>query len=419
MLRNARTIDIFEPEEVPEKTSPRTGNRHDFLHSLFREHHEVGDWTVNLKTGEARWSDEVFKIHGFKPSDGVVPVDRAIKLFEQEDAVAIRKLMETAAKTGQGFRFQLRLNVKDGSTRLVESIGAAVKEKDGSISKLAGIFRDVTDENKARMQVDHLTRALKTYTKDLPISLVITDNQMNVVEASDYWLHECGLNRKSVIRQCYYDIFPHIPDELKKAHVAALAGKPKRVRSTPVSNLEDAPWFNWAINPWHGADGDVTGVLIASQRQVVEPQKRPAKQVVSDHELQLLNHAPSALICMSLDNNAFSYANKAALQLLGVNFEEAVEALKADEVLGERTLDYFRRELSSATLCEPVKIILDCGALGTRPCFVRASRMGLDNPGMIAVELTLVERKTAASEHAKKAPAITRSPGLLAALFGN
>lgn len=103
------------------------------------------------------------------------------------------------------------------------------------------------------------------------------------------------------------------------------------------------------------ANGKVTVVLIASQRQKVEPQKRPTKQVVADHELQLLNHAPSALMCLSLDEQAFSYANKAALQLLGVSFDEAVDTLKADEVLGKATLEYFRRELPLSTPCEAIK----------------------------------------------------------------
>lgn len=418
MLRDLREIDIFDADNVAGAVSPRTGNRHGFLHWLLCEYHTIGDWTLNLETGEAKWSDEIFRIHGIEPANGIVPVDRAIKMFVPEDAKAIQKLIDTTAKTGQGFRFQLRLNTKDGSTRLVESIGAAVEGSDGSVKKIAGIFRDVTDEQKAQLQVDHLSKALKTFSRDLPISLVITDEKMNIVEASDYWLHEFGLTRKAVSKKSYYDLFPDMPEDLKKAHAAALAGKRNRIRSLPLSNTQDAPWFDWTVYPWTGADGKVTGVLIASQRQKVEPQKRPAKQVVADHELQLLNHAPSALMCLSLDEKAFSFANKAALQLLGVDFDEAVDSLKADDVLGKSTLEHFRRELSLSTLCEPIKITLDCGALGRRPCFVHASRMGRDNPSLVALELTLAEQKTAVSAGAKKEPASSGKPGLLEKLFG-
>lgn len=197
----------------------------------------------------------MYKVHGIEPADGVVTVDPAIKMFKPEDAKAVRKLVDTAAKTGQGYRFQLRLNTKDGSTRLVESIGTHIKEPDGSVKKIAGIFREVTDEHKAQLKVDHLSKALKTFSRDLPVSLVITDEKMNIVEASDHWLREFGLTRKAVNRRCYYDLFPDVPADLKDAHPAALAGKRKRIRSIPLSNTQDAPWFNWSVYPWNGQMG--------------------------------------------------------------------------------------------------------------------------------------------------------------------
>lgn len=95
---------------------------------------------LNPKTGGAKWSDEVFRIHDVKPADGVVTVERAIEMFEPADAVAIRKLIDIAAKTGQGFRLQLRLHTKNGSVRLVESIRAAVKDEDSSIKKQLASF---------------------------------------------------------------------------------------------------------------------------------------------------------------------------------------------------------------------------------------------------------------------------------------
>lgn len=133
----------------------------------------------------------------------------------------------------------------------------------------------------------------------------------------------------------------------------------------------------------------------------------------------MLNPAPGALICLSLDEQTFSYANKAALQLLGVSFDEAVDTLKADKVLGKLTLEYFRRVLSLSTICEAIKITLDCGVLGRRTCPVRASRMGPDDPSLVAVELTLEEKTTIGRHTAEKEPEISRSPGLLATLFGS
>lgn len=420
MLKSARKIDMFDGIEGAGTVSPRTGNRLDLLYSLFCEYHDIGDWTIDLKTGEARWSDEVFRIHGFQPTEGVVPLDAAIERFNPDDAEAVRKLVETAATTGQGYRFRLRLKTKSGKTKLVESIGAVAEERDGKIVKLAGIFHDVTDNETARMRADHLAGVVKTFTKDLPISMIIVDAKMKVVDVSDYWLYEFGLKRPSVKGKNYYKLFPDIPTELKEAHKAAMKGKRKRIQSVPISTATDALWCNWMIQPWVGVDGTNAGVLIASQRQKVETQERPASQVVSDHQLQVLDHAPSALMCMNLDSNMFSYANKAALQLLGLSFDEAVDQLTADRVFDEAILEHIRRELLSASVCGPVEVTLDCAALGLRPCFVRASRVGHDNPRMLVLELSLLDQHRAEKQtaDAEKAPAIMRKPGLIAQLLG-
>lgn len=409
MFKSARKIDMFDGVETVATVSPRTGNRLDFLYSLFCEYHEIGDWSVDLATGEARWSDEVFRIHGFEPTDGVVPVDQAIKRFDPDDAEAVRKLVETAATTGQGYRFRLRLESKNGTTRLVESIGAVAEKRDGKITKLAGIFHDITDDETAKIQAEHLFGVVKTFTKDLPISLIITDAQMTVVEVSDYWLHETGLKRPSVEGKSYYDLFRDVPAELKQAHQAALKGKRNRIQSVALSTDSDAPRCNWLIHPWIGMDGKITGVLIASQRQNVEVQRRSAKQMVSDHQLQMLDYAPSALMCMSLETNMLSYANKAALELLGLPFDATVDQLNADRIFDEALCEQLRRELSSANVCGPIEVAIDCATMGLQPCLVRASRMGPDNPHMLVLDLSLVDAGAA----------FARKPGRLAALFGN
>ena len=136
MFENSRQIDFFDRKDVDGQVSVKTGNRLDYLYSLFREFHTIGDWTLDLKTGEARWSDEVYRIHGFKPADGPLPPDQVnslIEMFEASDAKVVRKLVDAAAKTGQGYQFRLRLNARDGKTRLVESIGGAIKDENGEV----------------------------------------------------------------------------------------------------------------------------------------------------------------------------------------------------------------------------------------------------------------------------------------------
>ena len=422
VFKNSRQIDFFDRKDVDSQVSAKTGNRLDYLYSLFREYHTIGDWTLDLKTGEARWSDEVYRIHGFKPADGPLPPDQVnslIEMFEASDAKVVRKLVDAAAKTGQGYQFRLRLNARDGKTRLVESIGGAIKDENGEVVKLAGVFHDVTEDQAARAQADHLGKVLRIFTKHLPVLLAITDDKMNIVEVSDYWIKEFGLKRDSVKGKSYYDIFPDIPTDLRDIHRLALEGKPKRIQSIPISSDSGAPWYNWSIYPWFGVNGDVTGVLIASQRQKIEPQKMPARDIVAENQLLMLERAPSALLCMNVDTNMFSYANRAALQFLGLSFEEAVDELTADRVLEGTALEEIHRGLMSSSVCGPIEATIDCAAFGRRRCFVRASRMGPEDVRMLVLELSLAEQRQATNvRQMQPEPTVVRRPGLLGQLFG-
>ena len=110
----------------------------------------VGLWHWNVDTGALQWSDNVFRLHGAKPSettalhmlllDGAPPEDR-LRLEDHSAAIVRGETRDP---------LEYRFIGPSGAIRTLRSSLAVVeKDKRGSRS-ISGIVQDITDETCAR-----------------------------------------------------------------------------------------------------------------------------------------------------------------------------------------------------------------------------------------------------------------------------
>jgi two-component system cell cycle sensor histidine kinase/response regulator CckA len=69
-----------------------------------------------------------------------------------EDRERIRQIFLETVRTGRGQRAEYRFITKDGDTRHIESQGSVIKNKDGNVSKVLVVSRDVTEKKKLEQQ---------------------------------------------------------------------------------------------------------------------------------------------------------------------------------------------------------------------------------------------------------------------------
>lgn len=69
-----------------------------------------------------------------------------------EDREKIRHIFLETVRTGVGQRAEYRFITKDGSIRHIESQGSVIKNKDGKVSKVLVVSRDVTEKKKLEQQ---------------------------------------------------------------------------------------------------------------------------------------------------------------------------------------------------------------------------------------------------------------------------
>ncbi|WP_421791427.1 PAS domain-containing sensor histidine kinase [Hyphobacterium sp.] len=108
---------------------------------------KVGYWQVDLENESVFWSQEVFDIHGVPPEQGAPALADAINFYHPDDVAMVQQAVDAAAENGTPFQFYgARIQRPDGSCRRIFSRGEVSLGGNGQPIRIAGIFRDVTEE---------------------------------------------------------------------------------------------------------------------------------------------------------------------------------------------------------------------------------------------------------------------------------
>ncbi|MFP4575190.1 MAG: response regulator [Coleofasciculus sp.] len=110
-------------------------------------------------------------------------------------------------------------------------------------------------------------RQLQQVITSAPMAMAMFDNEMRYMAHSQKWLTVQGLEGESIIGRCHYDVIPDVPEQWKQIHQRALTGQ-------VITNPEDVwersdgsiVYMRWAINPWYTPNGQVGGIVIATDQ---------------------------------------------------------------------------------------------------------------------------------------------------------
>lgn len=105
----------------------------------------IGSWLWNVKTEEAEWSEELYRIYGVDPSQPP-PGHRGDfqKLLTPEGATALNEAIEKLEKGGERYELDLEILRPDGGHRWVSARGEPINDKSGRLVAIRGTSQDIT-----------------------------------------------------------------------------------------------------------------------------------------------------------------------------------------------------------------------------------------------------------------------------------
>jgi len=130
----------------------------------------VGYWDWNLETGEIIWSDETYRIFGFKPQERPMDIESVSGLVHPDDREALYSTVDVEVAAGVHPAHQHRIVRPSGEVRTVQSItsklwsatpGDLENGTSGKPNRLFGTVQDITDLKRAEDARHALSRDLQ------------------------------------------------------------------------------------------------------------------------------------------------------------------------------------------------------------------------------------------------------------------
>ena len=120
----------------------------------------VGHWRIEVSTGDVRWSDMVYAIHGVSRYNFEPDLQNSLALYHPDDRAKVSACVREAVGTKGSFESQLRINRPNGEVRDVISRGVCELDEHGEAAAVFGVFQDVTDQTRAH---DAIRRSERRY----------------------------------------------------------------------------------------------------------------------------------------------------------------------------------------------------------------------------------------------------------------
>ncbi|MFQ5433194.1 MAG: PAS domain-containing protein, partial [Nitrospinota bacterium] len=110
----------------------------------------VGSWEIDIKSGKTKWSDEMYKIYGYKPGEVVPTYDLFMGLVNPDDRKVVTEYGEKLL-SGKWHKaaFDIRIIRPDGEERIVHDKIEVALDETGKPVKLLGINFDITERRQA------------------------------------------------------------------------------------------------------------------------------------------------------------------------------------------------------------------------------------------------------------------------------
>ncbi len=119
----------------------------------------LGNWVHNIITDEIRWSDEAYRIFGFKPQEFGVTYDGFLSYVHTDDRdFVVNAVRQTL--NGKVLDIEHRIVLANGGERIVHERGEVVFD-DKNNPVLRGIVQDITERKKAEESLANIEIARK------------------------------------------------------------------------------------------------------------------------------------------------------------------------------------------------------------------------------------------------------------------
>lgn len=189
---------------------------------------KVGGWQLDVATGRAIWSAKVYELHGIPFGTDVAKVE-AINFYAPHDRERIQHYVNACITFGESYDDEFEFINALGEQFWIRTTGAPVYDDDGNIIKIRGIFQDIDEQKRLRLENEQATAELELFralAENSPDFIGMADNNNQPIYLNPAGRQMIGLPlsadiSKVAIADCY-------PARIRKEILSELIGTMER-----------------------------------------------------------------------------------------------------------------------------------------------------------------------------------------------
>lgn len=140
----------------------------------------IGSWAWDQTRHKLEWSDENFRIHGYKPGEIPVEYEAVLQFVHPDDRDFFDSAFRQAVIYGKPFSFEQRIIRRDGTERVLHQRGDVVRGEDGRVTEVFGTAQDITERKQAEEALEKVHRELLEVSRRAGMAEVATGVLHNV-----------------------------------------------------------------------------------------------------------------------------------------------------------------------------------------------------------------------------------------------
>ena len=121
----------------------------------------IGSWELDVATGQYLWSKEMFRIRGFAPDAAQPTMTSLVRTIHEADFPKVHAWLKQLRAGGEPSAVEFRIRRPDGEERVIASEGRASRDASGTVARVTGTARDVTELRRADAQRQELEHQLR------------------------------------------------------------------------------------------------------------------------------------------------------------------------------------------------------------------------------------------------------------------
>ncbi|MFO7874212.1 MAG: PAS domain S-box protein [Bacteroidales bacterium] len=245
----------------------------------------------------------------------------------------VKKVLETSGVVGLANHTKLIAN--DGNEYQIADSASPIKDKQGNISGVVLVFRDVTEEYTMHEKLQHSHDLMYYIVQHNRSAVAVHDRDLKYIYVSQKYLDDYKVKESEVIGKHHYEVFPDLPQKWREIHQKVLAGEVHCAEDDPFYRADGSvDWTRWECRPWYESDGSIGGIIVYTE--VINEHKQREQELTDQKELlsAIYRNAPLVMMVVNAERriqqvNGFAaqFAGRDAEEMLGLRGGEALRCL--------------------------------------------------------------------------------------------